>query len=51
MSVIAMSLAIQTKTSDPLAKLLLMLLADRHNGDTGACFAERKFVTLARDVD
>ncbi len=38
MSVIAISLAIQTKTSDPLAKLLLLLLADRHNGDTGACF-------------
>jgi len=49
MSVIAMSLAIQTKTSDPLAKLLLLLLADRHNGDTGACFPS--IARLTEDSD
>lgn len=38
MSLLAISLTIQQRISDPLAKFLLLLLADRHNGDTGACF-------------
>lgn len=38
MSLIAISLTIQQKIADPLAKFLLLLLADRHNGDTGECF-------------
>ena len=38
MSLIAISLAIQTRIDDPLAKFLLVLLADRHNSDTGDCF-------------
>lgn len=38
MSLIAISLTIQAKINNPLAKLILLLLADRHNSDTGECF-------------
>jgi len=38
MSLLAISLAIKAVVEDPLAKFLLLLLADRHNSDTGECF-------------
>lgn len=38
MSLLALSAALQTKITDPLAKFVLMLLANRHNADTGQCF-------------
>jgi len=38
MSLLAISLTIQQKIADPLAKFLLVLLADRHNADTGECY-------------
>lgn len=38
MSILALSMALEQTIGDPLAKFILMLLADRHNADTNECF-------------
>ena len=38
MSLLALSLAVKQQVGDPLAKLILILIANRHNDHTGECY-------------